>query len=49
MTRENEFLHPTKGIYCPTVLCRRINMAGLGPKTVPHLADAIHAAVTIGV
>ncbi|KAK9946691.1 hypothetical protein M0R45_012139 [Rubus argutus] len=27
----------------------RINMAGLGPQTVPHLADAIHAAVTIGV
>lgn len=24
-------------------------MAGLGPQTVPHLADAIHAAVTIGV
>lgn len=27
-------------------LCRRINMAGLGPKTVPHLVDAMHAAVT---
>ncbi|KAM1022478.1 hypothetical protein ACFX15_042606 [Malus domestica] len=27
----------------------RINMAGLGPKTVPHLADAIHAAVTTAV
>lgn len=26
--------------------CRRISMAGLRSKTVPHLADAIHAAVT---
>lgn len=25
---------------------RRINMAGLSTRTVPHLADAIHAAVT---
>lgn len=28
------------------VICRRISMAGLSSKTVPHLADAIHAAVT---
>lgn len=27
-------------------MCRRISMAGLSSKTVPHLADAIHAAVT---
>lgn len=26
--------------------CRRISMAGLSSRTVPHLADAIHAAVT---
>ncbi|RWW07898.1 hypothetical protein GW17_00028695 [Ensete ventricosum] len=25
---------------------RRISMAGLSSKTVPHLADAVHAAVT---
>lgn len=25
---------------------RRISMAGLSSRTVPHLADAIHAAVT---
>lgn len=31
---------------CFFTLCRRISMAGLSSKTVPHLADAIHAAVT---
>jgi hypothetical protein len=25
--------------------CRRISMAGLSTKTIPHLADAINAAV----
>ena len=27
------------------VILRRISMAGLSSRTVPHLADAIHAAV----
>lgn len=27
-------------------VCRRISMAGLSTRTIPHLADAIHAAVT---
>ncbi|XP_034222553.1 aspartate aminotransferase 3, chloroplastic-like isoform X2 [Prunus dulcis] len=37
MTKEYHIYMPSDG---------RINMAGLGPKTVPHLVDAIHAAVT---
>ncbi|XP_050363315.1 aspartate aminotransferase, cytoplasmic-like isoform X2 [Argentina anserina] len=41
------FMNKEYHIYMPSD--GRINMAGLGPKTVPHLADAIHAAVTIGV
>lgn len=31
---------------CFLSICRRISMAGLSSRTVPHLADAIHAAVT---
>ncbi|GJX82465.1 hypothetical protein Tco_0331946 [Tanacetum coccineum] len=27
-------------------ICRRISMVGLSSRTVPHLADVIHAAVT---
>ena len=32
--------------FLPIEFCRRISMASLTTKTVPHLADAIHAAVT---
>ncbi|XP_024162057.1 aspartate aminotransferase, cytoplasmic isoform X1 [Rosa chinensis] len=41
------FMNKEYHIYMPSD--GRINMAALGPKTVPRLADAIHAAVNIGV